>query len=212
MQSMTNTSKIILRFYFGIAAFFVLGSCATYRSALTQDLISPRPNNGNQREPSAAAIGTDTGSGAINKDHHHAQDLSLPQFDWPVDSARLTRGFLPYKKRPHLGIDLAATKNSPIFAAQRGVVIYAGHDFRGFGKMIIIENGYGWASLYAHFNKIYVAEGQKVIQGELLGAMGRTGRATGVHLHFEIRKEKSPIDPLPLLPHSDRVFKKVSMR
>ncbi|MNT63355.1 Murein DD-endopeptidase MepM [compost metagenome] len=68
--------------------------------------------------------------------------------------------------------------------------------------MILVESGNGWATLYAHFDKILVSEGQKVRKGEILGAMGRTGRATGVHLHFEIRKNRGPVDPLPLLPNS----------
>lgn len=121
-------------------------------------------------------------------------------FDWPVDSARMTRGFLPHKRRPHLGIDLAAPKGTPIIAARGGVVIYRGRDFRGFGKMVMIESGDGWATLYAHLDKFYVEEGQKVAMGDTIGAMGRTGRATGVHLHFEIRKQRGPVDPLPLLP------------
>lgn len=121
-------------------------------------------------------------------------------FDWPVDSARLTRGFGYKGRRAHLGIDLAAPKGTPILSAQKGNVIYAGRDFRGFGKMVLIESGYGWATLYAHLDKILVTEGQNVSQGEVIGSMGRTGRATGVHLHFEIRKDRGPVDPLPLLP------------
>lgn len=126
-------------------------------------------------------------------------------FEWPVDDARLTRGFLPHKRRPHLGIDLAAKRGTPILAAQGGVVIYTGRDFRGYGKMVMVESGNGWATLYAHMDKILVQEGQKISQGSMVGAMGRTGRATGVHLHFEIRKDRGPIDPLPLLPNGHRV-------
>lgn len=113
----------------------------------------------------------------------------------------MTRGFLPHKRRPHLGIDLAAPKGTPILAAQAGTVIYAGREFKGYGKMVLIESGDGWATLYAHFDKILISEGQRVRQGEVIGSMGRTGRATGVHLHFEIRRNRGPIDPLPLLPY-----------
>ncbi len=130
-------------------------------------------------------------------------------FDWPVDSARLTRGFLPERKRPHLGIDLAGPKGTPILAAHDGVVIYAGRDFRGFGKMVLIEGTKGWASLYAHFHKIEVKEGQRVRQGEKIGQMGRTGRATGVHLHFEVRKSRGPVDPLLYLPGGLSVAKRL---
>lgn len=121
-------------------------------------------------------------------------------FDWPVDRARMTRGFLPNKRRPHLGLDLAAPKGSAILASRGGTVIYRGQDFRGFGKMVMIESSDGWATLYAHLDRYMVQEGQRVVTGELIATMGRTGRATGVHLHFEIRKDRSPVDPLDWLP------------
>ncbi len=124
-------------------------------------------------------------------------------FDWPVDKAKLSRGFSPKplgRRRPHFGIDLAAKQGSPIYAAQDGLVIYTGNGFRGFGKMLMIEGRGGYATLYAHFSQIKVKEGQRVKKGTLIGYMGRTGRASGVHLHFEIRKGKGPVDPLPYLP------------
>lgn len=121
-------------------------------------------------------------------------------FDWPVDAARMSRGFLPNKRRPHLGIDLAAPKGTAILSAQNGFVVYRGRDFHGFGKMVLIDGGNGWATLYAHLDKFYVEEGQRIRQGEMIGAMGRTGRATGVHLHFEIRQNRHPVDPLLYLP------------
>jgi len=124
-------------------------------------------------------------------------------FDWPVDAARFSRGFFlrsKTKRRAHYGIDLAAPKGTPILAANHGTVIYVGRAFKGYGRMIMIEAEEGWASLYAHLEKAYVKEGQIVRKGELIGGMGRTGRATGVHLHFEIRHFSDPIDPLTLLP------------
>lgn len=130
-------------------------------------------------------------------------------FDWPVDKARLTRGFLPNKRRPHLGIDLAAPRGTPILSSHKGVVIYAGRDFKGFGKMVLIESRHGWATIYAHLDRILVSEGQKVLQGEVIGSMGRTGRATGVHLHFEIRQKQGPVDPLLYLPQTPK-FAKIS--
>ncbi|MEN0059251.1 MAG: M23 family metallopeptidase [Bdellovibrio sp.] len=167
----------------------VLGSCSTFHTPLSRQYFAP---------------GNTAPSNQTTPDRDMASDRSpyieSLHFDWPVDRARMTRGFLPNKKRPHLGIDLAAPKGTPILAAQGGTVIYAGREFRGYGKMVMIESGNGWATLYAHFDKILVAEGQRVRQGEVVGEMGRTGRATGVHLHFEIRKNRGPVDPLPLLP------------
>ncbi len=128
-------------------------------------------------------------------------------FDWPVDRARLTRGFVPRRPRPHLGVDLAAPRGTPVLSAQRGIVIYAGRDFRGFGKMILIDSGHGWASIYAHLDKILVREGERVAPGKVIGKMGDTGRATGTHLHFEIRRNKLPVDPLLYLPGPHKVAK-----
>lgn len=133
------------------------------------------------------------------------------QFDWPVDEAKLTRGFLPLrKKRPHLGIDLAAPTGTPILAAHDGTVIYTGRDFRGYGKMIMIEGREGFATLYAHLSKITIQEGDKVHKGDQIGLMGRTGRASGTHLHFEVRTDRGPVDPLLYLPNGAMVARVVS--
>ncbi len=129
-----------------------------------------------------------------------------PFFDWPVVEARMTRGFLPRgtkrRRRPHKGIDLAAQRGTAVLASHDGVVIYTGKEFKGYGKMIMIEKD-NWATLYGHLDKIVVYEGQKIRQGEVIGALGNTGRSSGPHLHFEIRKTDGPIDPLPYLPAGD---------
>lgn len=173
-------------------------SCATYHTPLSRELT--------QAPPLATPDFRSSDQRVLATDAQKIQFVDKTDlFDWPVDDARMTRGWLPGKRRPHLGIDLASKKNTPILAAQGGTVIYSGREFRGYGKMIMIESGNGWATLYAHMEKILVQEGEKVTQGQIVGAMGRTGRATGVHLHFEIRKDRGPIDPLPLLPNGTRV-------
>ena len=137
--------------------------------------------------------------------------MATPEInDWPVDEARLTRGYLPNQRRPHLGIDLAGPKGTKILAAHDGMVIYSGHDFRGYGRMVLIESGDRWASIYGHLDKILIREGQTVKKGDLIGLMGRSGRATGVHLHFEIRKDKGPIDPIPMLPNGPSLVEDIA--
>ncbi len=193
--SLPMPKQNVLKLTLAFLALTIFGSCSTFdtpvsRSLQTASLSAPdfRADNKNLEDVKKIQFADKT-------------DL----FDWPVDDARMTRGFLPKKRRPHLGIDLAAKRGTPILAAQGGLVIYTGREFRGYGKMILVESGKGWATLYAHMDKILVQEGQKVTQGQILGAMGRTGRATGVHLHFEIRKDRGPIDPLPLLPNGHKV-------
>jgi murein DD-endopeptidase MepM/ murein hydrolase activator NlpD len=133
-------------------------------------------------------------------------------FDWPVDRARLSRGFKPEGHHPHLGIDLAAPRKTPVYASHQGMVIYGGRDFRGYGNMILIESGQGWATLYAHLDKILVTEGQQVKMGEPIGLMGNTGHSTGPHLHFEIRKNKGPVDPLVYLPGGQEALRKLASK
>ncbi len=121
-------------------------------------------------------------------------------FDWPVDDARLTQQFDTSKKRPHWGVDLASSKGTSILASEKGYVIYTGKGFRGYGNLIVVEHSPEWATLYSHLQKILVKEGQFVQQGEKIGTMGRTGRASGVHLHFEIRHNRQPVNPQAYLP------------
>lgn len=120
--------------------------------------------------------------------------------NWPLRHIKVNQPFLPQKKRrPHLGVDFAGTKGTTIYSSHEGLVIYAGRAFKGFGKMVIVEYDQQWATLYAHLDKISVRQGQVIEQGTTLGKMGRTGRATGVHLHFELLHHRRPVDPIPLL-------------
>jgi len=107
----------------------------------------------------------------------------------------LTQRFRPAKNRKHQGVDLAGKKGSPIFSAGSGRVVYSGRKFSGYGKMVLIDHGKGVATLYSHLNKRFVKSGQRVHKKQILGTMGKTGRATGVHLHFEIMEDKIPVNP-----------------
>ena len=120
--------------------------------------------------------------------------------DWPVDRAQLTQRFKPKGSDKHWGIDLAARRGSDIFAAHDGKVVYTGSGFSGYGKLIIIEYGDIWASFYSHLDAITVGQGEWVQQGQIIGKMGSTGRSTGPHLHFELRRKKKPVNPLAYLP------------
>lgn len=118
----------------------------------------------------------------------------------PVDpNVRLSQKFRPPKNPRHKGIDLAGNTNQPIYAANNGVVTYTGEKFRGYGKMILLEHADGWTTLYSHLTKYNVRAGSAVKAGEVIGFMGRSGRASGVHLHFEVYKNKIPVDPLKVV-------------
>jgi len=117
-------------------------------------------------------------------------------FNRPITTRyRLSQTFKPKSNPTHKGIDLAGKKGSPIFSVNQGRVIYKGQKFSGYGKMVMIKHGNGITSLYSHLNKIFVSAGQVVTGGQLIGTMGRTGRATGVHLHFELMQNMEPVNP-----------------
>jgi len=98
----------------------------------------------------------------------------------------------------HSGVDIGVDYGTPIRAAADGLIIYAGW-FGGYGNLITIDNGDQYSTLYAHCSAIYVSLNQRVQRGQVIGAVGATGYATGPHLHFEIRKNGVPLDPLSKL-------------
>jgi murein DD-endopeptidase MepM/ murein hydrolase activator NlpD len=188
----------------GILSCFTSGctSLQTFRGPGELQLGLPAsPEDPEEGAPGAAPVGPTLSGPALEWSGERLQreERSGLNFDWPVDDARLSRGFL-LGRRWHYGIDLAAPKGTVILAAESGTVIYTGSGFRGYGKLIVIEHDEKWATLYAHLNKFSVKEGDHVKRGQKIGEMGRTGRATGVHLHFEIRYNRQPVNPLMYLP------------
>ncbi|MGJ5676410.1 MAG: murein hydrolase activator EnvC family protein [Nostochopsis sp.] len=101
-------------------------------------------------------------------------------------------------RRFHSGQDFAASYGSTIRAADSGTVIFAGW-YGGYGNAAIIDHGNGISTLYGHTSQLYVSEGQTVKRGQAIAAVGSTGLSTGPHLHFEVRKNGTPVDPMNYL-------------
>lgn len=119
---------------------------------------------------------------------------------WPTKGV-FTSGYGWRWGRMHKGIDIAAPIGTPIVAAADGEVTYAGWNSGGYGNLVDIRHADGSLTRYAHNSRILVKRGQKVRQGQLIAEMGSTGRSTGPHLHFEIRKPgKGAINPKAMLP------------
>ncbi|BAY94985.1 MULTISPECIES: murein hydrolase activator EnvC family protein [unclassified Tolypothrix] len=101
-------------------------------------------------------------------------------------------------RRFHAGLDFAASYGSTIRAADSGTVIFAGW-YGGYGKAVIIDHGNGITTLYGHTSELFVSEGQGVQRGQAIAAVGSTGLSTGPHLHFEVRRNGTPVDPASYL-------------
>jgi len=111
----------------------------------------------------------------------------------------LTSPFGPRWGKVHRGIDIAAETGTPIKSVGAGVVTFSGWDGPGYGHLVEIDHGDGMATRYAHCSEIFRKRGDSVGLGEVIGSVGETGRATGPHLHFEVRREDEAIDPLPFM-------------
>lgn len=120
------------------------------------------------------------------------------RFTWPV-KGRLTSRFGLRGNRPHEGIDLGAPYGTPIHAAESGRVIHSGR-FGAYGKVVILKHAGAYRSVYAHAQRLFVEKGDFVERGQKIAEVGATGRATGPHLHFEIRRGEVAHDPLVYLP------------
>jgi murein DD-endopeptidase MepM/ murein hydrolase activator NlpD len=116
---------------------------------------------------------------------------------WPVRGV-LISGFGPREREHHDGVDLACPEGTPVFAAAEGEVLFSGEQ-RGYGNLVLVGHPGGVVTVYAHNLENLVVQGDRVLRGEPIARVGRTGKATGPHLHFEVRVGTRPRDPLGFL-------------
>ncbi len=185
-----------------LVGLLLLSGCGTYRTGSGE-----YRGAGDLKTSSDYSTGTD--SSQYNDERGSRERLAQPsppyaphgvfKLHWPVGQVQINRGYRPATDPAHAGLDLGGGKGVPILAAHEGLVIYAGSEFQGYGKMVMIEYDKEWATLYAHLTDFYVVENTVVSPGTKIGTMGDSGHATGVHLHFEVMHRREPVDPIPLL-------------
>jgi len=153
----------------------------------------------------------------LSTSKHYSKKKKKYQFfaapRWPVVwrgiSSKFGMRYHPVLKRYilHKGVDLRASMNTRVSAFYPGKVVYAGW-MNGYGRLIMIRHSKVYSTRYAHLNRIYVKVGQYVKQGQFIAKSGKTGRVTGPHLHFEIIKYGTPIDPMRFFRISTRSTRK----
>ncbi|MEM6581121.1 MAG: peptidoglycan DD-metalloendopeptidase family protein, partial [Pseudomonadota bacterium] len=137
-----------------------------------------------------------TGTGTISKPTRTpTPGARVSSWRWPSQGTVTRR----YSAGIHKGIDIGGVRGDPIFAVADGTVVYAGTGIVGFGELLIVKHNETYLSAYGHNSRLLVGEGEVVGAGQTIAEKGSTGTDT-VKLHFEIRKEGKPVDPLKLLP------------
>ncbi len=148
----------------------------------------------------AAALAVIGAVGAVQADESPPRAIVFPLIA-PRLSSHFGLRVHPIRKfsSKHQGVDLAAPENSHVRAILDGRVVFAG-PYAGYGNLVTIDHGHGFASLYGHLGEITVQVGTKIPAGTLIGRVGSSGLATGPHLHFEWRKDGKALDPLKVFP------------
>ncbi len=202
-----------------------LGAVLTQRAGISPKLFNfnaPVPEGGPSNRSREIPLSAHELSGRIDRlaDQIGAQRLALRSLNRRVAETRLRRQIVPeghpvrsfwvsspfgWRIDPitgrlefHEGIDLAAPQGEPIHAVAAGVVTWAGPRY-GFGNIVIVNDGQGYTTYYAHCEKVFVKVGQVIRRGSVIALVGDTGMSTGPHVHFEVLRNDRPLNPAPFV-------------
>ena len=178
----------------GILAFVsvvgLFSSCAT----------ASKPKMHAPKEDYAYRVKGTEQTGKISRQQQSELFLQTKSWAWPLKSLAVTSGFGNRHGDFHDGLDLKAAGGTPVYAVSEGKIIYAGDRISGYGRMIVIKHAGELSTIYAHNEKLLARKGDNVKRGELIAYSGSSGRASGPHLHFEVRVGVKAINPLYVLP------------
>jgi murein DD-endopeptidase MepM/ murein hydrolase activator NlpD len=217
----TFVNRAVLRLVIAVALASPMtgasGSALEQARQNTLHSVLSKPSNGKRVDASPATpetlttvspdLAQPTACFGYDDDRSGGDRHTTAPFAMPVDGASVSSPFgLRFhpgtgKLLEHTGVDLAAPAGTPVNAAASGTVEFAGFDRHGYGRYVILQHGAGYSTWYAHLSAFaaHLRTGMHLRLGQRLGAVGRTGDATGPHLHFEVRYNHEPTDPLPLL-------------
>jgi murein DD-endopeptidase MepM/ murein hydrolase activator NlpD len=138
----------------------------------------------------------------VSKPADAQADESYAVFDWPVHGSVIARYGARRDGQHNSGIDIAVAEGTPIKSSADGEVIYAGDGLKWYGNLVLVRHADDYVTAYAHAKELAVKRGDEVKRGDIIGWSGRTGQASTPRLHFEVRKDSAPVDPMPLLRRS----------
>src|SRR5262245_27367637 len=160
----------------------VVSAATENEPAQSASVVTPAPDS---LDKDAAKLAEGTGA--------------LPKFRWPANG-RIIAGYGPTTNgQQNDGINIALPENTPVKAAEDGVVAYAGNELKGYGNLVLVRHPNGYFTAYAHAKELLVKRGDQVKRGQVIARSGQTGNVNAPQLHFEIRKGASPLDPTRFL-------------
>jgi murein DD-endopeptidase MepM/ murein hydrolase activator NlpD len=146
-----------------------------------------------------ATLFTPVTAGANDAGKSAESSAALPKFRWPANG-RVIASYGPSSTgQKNDGINIAVPENTPIKAAEEGVVAYAGNELKGYGNLVLVRHPNGYVTAYAHAKELLVKRGDQIKRGQVIARSGQTGNVNAPQLHFEIRKGASPLDPMKFL-------------
>ena len=146
-----------------------------------------------------AAVVTPAADTSVANSVKGAAQAAAPTFRWPVHG-KVIAGFGPRPNgQQNDGINVAVPENTPIKAAEDGVVAYAGNELKGYGNLVLVRHSNGYVTAYAHAKELLVKRGDPIKRGQVIAKSGQTGNVDAPQLHFEVRKGPTPQDPMPML-------------
>jgi murein DD-endopeptidase MepM/ murein hydrolase activator NlpD len=185
-----------------VAALQYLLQRAGHGPGRADGIFGPLTKGAVLRAPRAAGIGVDglAGPATIGSLRGGSEPAGDPvRFLRPVAGPIGDAFGAPRSGRRHQGLDFPVPYGTRVGAAGRGTTIYAAYNYGGYGNLVVIQHRLGFTTWYAHLSSITSWVGEQVVGGTRIGYVGSTGYSTGPHLHFEVRRYDTPIDPVPLL-------------